>query len=437
MQFREYRRPGRADYSIFGDRLRNNWQTHRVYKGYKPSFRDILPFAVATMGKYVRPGVPSKANRFKNLRMGPFSVIRKRRSSSRRRISTIGTRSGFGRSRRSVSRRRVRSSVVRRVGRRGARGKSRGKSSTANLMKFLYNHIATPLVYKQTIAGSYSGQQGIRSWASQPIGSTTDLIALQSQRPQRNLTVIGGTLTEIGKNNGRIRIKNFVKRYALQNRSNIIMRLKVYECLCRRDVGSSIITFDANGASNVFNNDDALANNLGANQVAFNTGITHSSQLPGYTPYMSSQWCQYFKILKCTPMSLGPNEIRPYVVRQSAKELNMDYIDATSENLLRGWSKVLIFSWVGQMVDAGGAPPPTAISYGACDLHWTYEFESRFEFPPTVGPHYNIDAGTNAVSGIPNSIFSGTLTPGFTAKAPVTTVIETVSAAMDVTEVTE
>lgn len=331
----------------------------------------------------------------------------------------------------------------RRLGRKRSsrkRGK-KGAISNGRIMSMIRRKLTTPLTYKTTIAQTRSGLQGQRQWLGCELGGEQIVKNLALKRPANFLsnTAAGtsstATLQDLGQAQYQMCIDKFLWDMRIQNRGNASMELKIYECVVRHDISATDFSTGVTGAQTFFNTSSdpptfvgGGQSNLGPVQAAFPTGMTHNHQHPTYTPYMSNQFCSFFKILKCHSFCLGPNEIVPKKFYAKAKTFKGSHIEATaSYEWQKGWSKYLLFSWVGMPVDDGTVNNQTKAK---TDLFLQADITIKYHFLPGYEPLSNF-AYTNLVNGFGDQYSFDPA--GMVVVVPASDTIQTVVGPVDTT----
>lgn len=284
-------------------------------------------------------------------------------------------------------------------------GRKRG-----GLSKLLWRSLCCP----QTVTGTFStakqGVQGQRTWYGMALGGYGMLYNLIVPRKPSNFLfnqsavrapTWGGTasstatLQDLGQDSWKCTIKSLMMDARIQNRSNAAMELKIYECVIRRDVGNSAFGRDGASWQTYFEYDmnptsTVGTGNLGPNQDVLPTGLSKMWGAPTFTPYMSNEFVNFFKIVKTHSLRLGPNEIvnRKFYCMNN-KRLKGEYLNSTmSTEWQRGYTKYFLFSWVGMPVDDGTTAKQSKAS---CDLFVQADYRMKFHFWPGLEPLYNID----------------------------------------------
>lgn len=341
--------------------------------------------------------------------------------------------SGGGKQARYVrsKKRRLRGSRKRGSGRKRMK---KGSLTNSRMLGILRRKLTTPMTYKTTVAQTRSGLQGQRQWMDVEIAGEQFIKILANRRPSNFLfnTAIGTASTavvqDIGQSQYQLVIDKLIWDMRIQNRGNASMELKIYECVIRHDVAATDFSTGVSGAQTFFNTSSdpptfvgTGQSNLGPQQVAFPTGMTHQHQHPTYTPYMSNLFCSFFKILKCHKLALGPNEIVCKKFYAKAKTFKGSHIDAgASYEWQRGWSKVLLYTWVGMPVDDGTVNNQTKAK---TDLFLQADVTCKYHFLPGREPVSNFTY-TNELNGMGDQYSFNPA--GFTVVIPASDTIQTV-----------
>lgn len=290
----------------------------------------------------------------------------------------------------------------RRVGRRRRfRGRRRG-----GMFKRIVDMFTTPQITKTTYAENFASEgYGLRTWTALPLNTANTIGDCWKRRPYRfwnadaatvaNINVAGNQLA-MG-NMGKLCVKSVNHVHTLQNRSNWDMELKVYECLVRRDIDISasvmtrIVTLFT-GSS------DAFPLNRDYLQPVYPGGtdlLASVYQNPAYTPYMSTAFCKLFKILKTTKFNISANDYVKYSVGcrfkkfDSADIVNADDVGGIAD-LIGGWTKVLLVTWIGGPVDNSTTGGSSFQSKAIADLFIQTDRTVKFYFEPNSILKYQI-----------------------------------------------
>nr|QXP07715.1 MAG: putative capsid protein [Arizlama virus] len=316
------------------------------------------------------------------------------------------------------------------------RGGRRGRSSTLSKIVRMFT---TPQVCKVTFArNAASAGVGLRTWYADWINTRANVDDMYLRRPLGMLNQATGTgsaaETVAYGSSQYIHVSSFVQKWTLQNRSNWDMELKVYECIVRddQDVGGAATTF----VTALFGTSyaDRTLENQDYHQPAYagaGDGLTAVYQNPSYTPYMSTSFCECFKVIKTTPIKLGVNDYVSYVVRCGKKRfatIKLDHTGGTSgyTDLIGRWTKMLVFTWVGGPIDDSTTGTEGKQSKSIADLFMQCDMTYKFWCEPGCPPLYNI-ASSNATAnqlGYDTQNNYSTLT-AMTQVIPVTAVVET------------
>jgi hypothetical protein len=301
------------------------------------------------------------------------------------------------------------------------------KRKGSTLMSSLWKMTATPMNIKNTVAYNKSGIQGQRAYYSQPICSMADLKVMQSMKPTNFLT---SALVEYGKKNAKLCVSRCVKTFSVQNRSNAHMELKIYECLVRKDCTAT----EYNTTSGAFESNASVMRNADYNEAptdpALPTGVSNWVQYPTFTPYMSSNFCRIFKIVGQSSHIIAPNDYFRKSYSQRRYVIEGEKINDSAQEWIGKFSKVILFSWVGQPCDDGTLANQ---SKATCDLFLQINTDFKFYWAPRASNLFRIEAGSAAIDGDSTSTYK--VNPAaFTSVIGVDQVVQTVSGSSTVTE---
>lgn len=295
-----------------------------------------------------------------------------------------------------------------RKSKRGRRVKKRRGNSFAKVM---WNKLCTPLTYKSTIAQAYSGIANQRQFKVLELNGQEIVTHLGNNKPSNFLfdTAVSSTATLqdfSGQSNWRLQIDKFIWDMRIQNRSNASMELKIYECIIRHDVASNLLTQGVDTAKGFFQ--DAMDTPIAVGQSGSNvapgypsnpTGVSHTWQHPTFTPYMSNEFVEFFKIQKTHSLKLSPNEIIPRKWFVAKKLIKGQHITSGyAEEWMRGWSRILLFSWVGMPIDDGTV---SVQGKAKCDLFLQADVTIKYHFLPGSQPLSGVSY-TNDINSIGN-----------------------------------
>lgn len=424
---------------------------HRRRAGYAAGGYGVYDYARAAYDAYRHPRTHEYASRVSNAarRVREWASTRRTQAASRRVARSSGSAS-------------YRSSRVARGGRRVTYGKRRKKSSKRSskgsrgktgLLSLMWKKLCTPMVYKATVAQAYAGLQGQRQFKWTMLGGESILTTLGSKRPSNFLfnTALGSNSTaalqDFGGTNWKLSVDKYIWDMRIQNRGNACMELKCYECLTRRNIGGATVLTDSNTTLNSIFSDSAnnpavigqRLSNVAPGQASLPTGLANHWNAPTFTPYMSNEFVNNFKILKTHSFRLSPNEIVERKYYMSKKVFRGQYLLSLPSTEWQGdWTKVLLWSWVGMPVDDGTTSNQTKAK---TDLFLQADVLINYHFIPGSEPLENVSY-TNDINSIGQQyvINSGGMTyvvpasdtvetvPGYTSTLGTTTATDTTSA---------
>ena len=346
------------------------------------------------------------------------------------------------------SKKRVKGRKKRRTGGKKALGAG---ASLSHIVKM----ITTPMIIKQTGAFSKNGFQGLRSHYMFCLGSRTDLVSLNAMRPHSPF-VQPGTTTEYGTSE-YIHIDKNQWNMIIQNRSNWDMKLHVYQCLVRNDMSTTQFPNAASAATTIFRLEktgSAVPKGAeSAQQPTYTEDFLNADQAPTFTPFMSPLFCQMFKILKSECIQLGPNDYvnRTYKISNRKFPARLYAQTDTSayqpQEWMHGWTKFVLFSWVGGPVDTGTLSTNASTDHTQTkskpDLYVQYDHHVNFHFSPKSHHLYRIGAGNPVKSNTTNAdepigVFKEnnyTTDDTMVAVAPATATIQVPASAADTTPI--
>lgn len=291
--------------------------------------------------------------------------------------------------------------------RRGGRGRSgktkrRGKGKSFNSMVF--KKLCVPQTMKETYAFYRKGLANQRQYLSLVLGTEGVLNNIKSRRPTNflfnsNRDASSSPALSDFSSNYKLHLNQFLHKVGIQNRSNASMELKIYECLVRHDISAANLDLTVTSWAGRFQGDNdnptyTGQNAQGPNQDSLSTTDTLGGNMwkhPGHTPFMAPTFCQYFKIYKTSSMLLSPNEICYKYYTCKRRVFAGKWLDSpASIDWQKGWSKMILFSWVGQPVDDGGADSTSLKGRSANDLSLNVDCTYRYYFTPSHTPLVNV-----------------------------------------------
>lgn len=292
-----------------------------------------------------------------------------------------------------------------RKGRRGRRyGKSKRRGKGKSFNSLVFKKLCVPQTMKETYAFYRKGLANQRQYLSLVLGTEGVLNNIKGRRPTNFLfnsnrdASSTPALTDFSSNY-KLHLNQFLHKVGIQNRSNASMELKIYECLVRHDISAANLDLTVTSWAGRFQSDDdnstyAGQNAQGPTQDDLSTVSTLGGNMwkhPGHTPFMAPTFCQYFKIYKTSSMLLSPNEICYKYYTCKRRVFAGKWLDSpASIDWQKGWSKMILFSWVGQPVDDGGVDSTSLKGRSANDLSLNVDCTYRYHFTPSYSPLVNV-----------------------------------------------
>jgi len=273
-----------------------------------------------------------------------------------------GIRRRFRRSNRSrrFARRPRRSRYLRK--RRSSFGRRRNRGPLSKLMRALLPTV--PIKYIETI-----GRHGItaaRSWFSKSFGDVEDVYTYMDKLPgQSNIYDDGtiGTSTHLSfQQYGAKKMKfRHSATITAQNTGNTVMILTVHTARYRRD--NTVLDQTGAGLNAIGN---ALYKDTSApasgeylidknSNVPTTSTITNYYDYPQFTMFYSTNACSIWKVLNTRKLRVPPGGWVKFKVSTGYKEFDKKWVNenhglAAPLRYLGGWSKSLIFTWHGELV---------------------------------------------------------------------------------------
>lgn len=406
-----------------------------VGRSYRASTR-----AISEADRRIRELMPS---RFANRRPGGTRHFRgtpNRRSYVRRPGGlTIPARYG-GRTSRMVRRKRFRRKI------RGRR--SRFRRTRPSMLTHLWRKLCTPQVEKHLISRAVPGIQGQRAYCTMCMGDIQVLKALAAKRPSNFLFNSTGpssapVVQDFAGTNYKLNVTRYMQQLRVQNRANAHMELKIYECTFRHD--TNFVPADAN-VSVFFSksvNDPASLSGIGSSQSNVGPGYVANANLPSgfgtdqwhhpsFTPFMSNTFVSALKIDKVHSRILQPNEVWPVKFWLKRRTIKGQYLEgiSTVTRVLAKYTKLLLFSWVGQPVDDNSLTKQTKAK---TDLFIQGEVLIDFHFEPGTEPLSTLGytyLDSTELGGATNTYQWDPTTPNMVA--PAESVVQTVTGSDEV-----
>lgn len=270
----------------------------------------------------------------------------KRRYGGRRRFSR--------RTRRRFGRRRPRYSRYLRK-RRGLRRRRNGVVST--LMKAILPTVPIKYIKTLGVQGSFAN----RSWFSDTIGNVREAFNYTQYLPgQSNIYDDGSVGTSTHLSFQQFASKKFKMKhqctYTGQNVSNTTMILTVHIAHFRKDYNvlanptiSSILGADCAGTTSTG------AFKIDKNSTAPGGYIANFYQYPQFTLFMSPSTCSTLKVVKTQKLRVPPGGWFKFTTNTGYKEFDKAWLninEAMTDKIYHHarWSKMIIFSWHGELV---------------------------------------------------------------------------------------
>lgn len=172
-------------------------------------------------------------------------------------------------------------------------------------------------------------------------------------------------------------------KHTIKNQTNIPVEITLYTCMARRD------------AQNGSNFDPTTLFNGGISLEQFGVGSTLNSLFPGATPFMSEEFCQYWKVKKVTKFNLHPgSEHKYFIVTKPGKIFN--------ENLTSNDALIMNTTIATIMVVKGGLVQDTStpfnVTYGTAEVDVISE--AKYEFMAVEKSRTLYNAFTNLPASV-------------------------------------
>jgi len=325
-------------------------------------------------------------------------------------------------------------------GSRRGKGRRRGNRKGGGIMKYLRNMICTPQVTKLTLADAYNSDGfGVRSWRGVILNSKNDLADIYNRRPTVFFQAAGTdpatATTVIARGNShKCKVTSWFRKFIFQNRANWDMHLKIYECVVRRKKSYTPDTTTTAWIRTQFFASDKDSVSRGFQQPGYAGGADNLDFVfknPSYTPYMSTHFCNVYRVVKTTSHKIAMNDYINYSVRMN--KISFDGTDLENDNntgfqeCIGGWTKMLMFSWVGGPIDNELVEDANSRQTKAnCDLFWQSDSEMKFYFEPRAKLQYNISSSNTTTSqlGIETTNHYSTRSDSTGMVAPATQVMQ-------------
>lgn len=243
------------------------------------------------------------------------------------------------------------------------------KSNFKKLMDTLLPTI--PIKYIKTTSGT--GTYAARSWLTMDtIGNLVTINNYKDYLPNSSLITddgSGGTSTHLsfqGYYNKRFKVKH-TARYTCQNVANTTMFATIHICAYRRDYSEKenpSITGDFMSADLI---NSAMNGALGVNinsSLPASSYIANFYQYPQATIFDSPTTCSQLKVLKTYKLRVPPGGWFKFKVRTGWKNLDKAWLIENAGQIkhLKGWSKVPVVTWHGELCQKAGDISSTTLS---------------------------------------------------------------------------
>lgn len=285
----------------------------------------------------------------------------------------------------------------------------RSFSKKRSVYQILWNKIATPKKWRE-LSGIVKAAAGFgaRTWWSLPLCGLTELLALANQKDHgqivdttRTAPASATSFADYNFKNGELCVQKYTRTYTMTNRSNAGMHVKIYYCVARKDMSATQYSIDDGGFDTVTTADGVATKNWDVGQAAVPTGLARENSYLQYTPYMSTNFCEKWRIYKTEAFELGANEYTSRKQSVRPKTFKLNYInDSGTPEHQRGFSKLMLITWIGQPVDSNSTATIDISTTGA-DMFMRIETAAEYHFWPACDPAYYIHQPASATAGVP------------------------------------
>lgn len=230
-----------------------------------------------------------------------------------------------------------------------------------------------PIKYCQTYYGI--GAYGSRTWFSDTIGNVADAYSYRDYLPgQSNIFDDGSTGTSTHLTFQQFAMKRLklrhVASYVGQNVANTTMILTAHICQFRRDYNAkknpSVLT-------DFLNVDAGTSTNSGAYKIDSHSSLPATSYIGKYSSYpqfnafMSPEFCSNFLVVKTKKYRIPPGGWFKFKLNTGYKEFERNWLvdnNGLTQPLqhLRKWSKFLVLTWHGELVQQAATLANTTLS---------------------------------------------------------------------------
>jgi len=269
------------------------------------------------------------------------------------------------------SRRRVRPRRLRYLRKRRSYGRRKRGGAISKLIKNILPTV--PIKYVETT--SSSGTYGCRTWWSKTIGDVNDAYTYRNYLPlQSNLFDDGssGTSTHLTfQQYGAKKLKlRHVTTFTMQNLSNVTMILTAHIGKFRRDSDTANLQI-----GDVLYKDCAATAGAATGEYLIDSHSTVPStsylsnfyNYPQFTMFSSTLACSQWKIVKTNKLRIPPGGWAKFKLNTGYKEFDAKWLvenDAQTGKTrhLKDWSKTLMLSWHGELVQKLNDPSAVTLA---------------------------------------------------------------------------
>lgn len=150
----------------------------------------------------------------------------------------------------------------------------------------------------------------------------------------------------------------------IKSASETPMEINIYHCITRKDHNQAAVSIWDTGLKDTFR---GYADSYANAQPAVST--------LGVTPFNSTPFCQHYKILKNTRVTLGPGEThRAYIKQKVMKKVDASDLKITQLQYRKGWTYLTLIVARGLTASDGEG------DVGVPGVKYTYEIKSKFNW---------------------------------------------------------
>lgn len=252
---------------------------------------------------------------------------------------------------------------------RGIRGRRRSGGTVSKLLKSLLPTV--PFKYVKTYNGT--GTFASRTYFSEACGNVQDAYSMRDYLPNQSNIYDDGTVgTSTHLTFQQFYAKKFKLRhqvnYTGQNVANTNMFLTVYICKFRRDY----TTANPSVTTAFLDNDSGTTTGSGGHRIDSHSSLAagyigNYHGYPQYNLFMSPTFCSQFMVLKKKTFKIPPGGWFKFKMDSGWNEFDNEWLNknaalAAPIRHLRNWSKYMVFSWHGELVQKTGDIATTTLS---------------------------------------------------------------------------